>query len=68
LLGLGLVIVAVIAAIRWLWTGQVPRAPAPLPRTHSKLSGPRSTGSRSGPPATTAAAPVLPPSPQEVES
>ncbi|WP_425616215.1 hypothetical protein NA78x_006154 [Anatilimnocola sp. NA78] len=65
---LGLVIVAVLAAIRWLWTGQVPRAPQPLPRANSKLSSPRSTGSRSTPPATTAAAPVLPPSPQEVES
>jgi hypothetical protein len=70
LFGLGLVIVAVIGALRWLWTGQVPAAPTTVGRTHhSALSSPRSTGSRSGaPPQTTAAAPVLPPAPQEVES
>jgi hypothetical protein len=66
--GLGLVIVAVIAALRWLWTGQVPTPTVPLNRALSNLSGPRSTGSRSAPPMTTAAAPVLPPEPQEVES
>ncbi len=68
LFGLGLVIVAVIAALRWLWTGQVPAPAAPLNRTNSNLTGPRSTGSRSAPPMTTAAAPVLPPAPHEVES
>ncbi|QDU26880.1 hypothetical protein ETAA8_19640 [Anatilimnocola aggregata] len=67
-IALGLVIVAILAAIRWLWTGQVPRPPQPLPRSLSNLSSPRSTGSRSaGPPATTAAAPVLPPATHEVE-
>lgn len=67
IIGLGLVIVAVIAALRWLWTGQVPTPPVPLNRALSNLSGPRSTGSRSAPPMTTAAAPVLPAEPQEVE-
>ena len=70
LFGLGLVIVAVIGALRWLWTGQVPAAPTSVARNHSHLSGPRTAGSRSGapPPVTTAAAPVLPSSPHEVES
>ncbi len=70
LFGLGLVIVAVIGALRWLWTGQVPAAPVSVSRTHSQLTGPRSTAGRSAapPPQTTAAAPVLPSSPHEVES
>jgi hypothetical protein len=67
-LALGLVIVAVVAAIRWLWTGQVPAPPRSISRAPSHLSSGRSTGSRSNPPATTAAAPVLTSTPQEVES
>lgn len=66
--GLGLVIVAVMAAIRWLWTGQVPAAPVSVARTHSNLSGPRSTGSRPAPPMTTAAAQALPPSQASAKS
>lgn len=68
LIGLGLVIVAIIAGLNWLWTGHVPAPPISVSRANSNLSAPRSTGSRSAPPVTTAAAPVLPPTPQEVES
>lgn len=68
-LALGLIIVAVVAALRWLWTGQVPSSPVVVVnRAPSHLSTGRSTGSRSNPPATTAAAPVLTTTPQEVES
>jgi hypothetical protein len=67
-LALGLVMVAVVAAVRWLWTGQVPAPPRNISRAPSHLSSGRSTGSRSNPPATTAAAPVLTSTPQEVES
>jgi hypothetical protein len=73
----GLVIVALLAALRWLWTGQV-ASPAPIVhRTPSHVSSPRSTGhdgrttgSRSGSaqPPTTAAVPVLPSTSHEVES
>lgn len=83
IVGLGLVVVAVSAGLRWLWTGQVPAAPPVVARSPSHLSGARSTGSRSHPPpVTTAAASALPsqsvpgnksasgskPAPQEVES
>lgn len=68
LIGLGLVIVAIIAGLNWLWTGHVPAPPVMISRSLSNLSSPRTTGSRSAPPMTTAAAPVLPPTPHEVES
>jgi hypothetical protein len=67
-IGLGLVIVAIVAGLNWLWTGHVPAPPVTVARSQSNLSSPRSTGSRSAPPMTTAAAPVLPPTPHEVES
>jgi hypothetical protein len=66
----GLVIVALLAALRWLWTGRIVMKPPTASRAASQISASRSGGSRSGsaPPATTAAVPALPPAPQEVES
>lgn len=79
IVALGLVVVAISAGLRWLWTGQIPAAPPVVARSPSQLSGARSTGSRSNPPpVTTAAASALPasppaavsnnPAPHEVES
>jgi hypothetical protein len=66
----GLVIVALLAALRWLWTGRVAMTPPITTRAASQISASRSGGSRAGsaPPATTAAVAALPSSPQEVES
>lgn len=76
IVAIGLVVVAMSATLRWLWTGQVPTTATVIPRSPSHLSGARTTGSRSDPPpVTTAAASALPPSapankpaPHEVES
>lgn len=69
LVAVGLVLVAISAGIRWLWTGQIPAPPPAVSRAPSHVSAQRSTGSRSNqPPITTAAASALPPSAHEVES